>query len=128
MLPGPDGGAHVRRAERAVEQAGGQLEVVAMTLDQGEEATRRLGDEGFRHALRQVVGCARRAPLFRITGDRVRGGPFGGGVGQALGVHLVVVDRLSRLSAPPPGVQCFVENRAGSHEDGAGRIGHRGAI
>jgi hypothetical protein len=105
-----------------------QLEVVAVALDQGEEARRGLGDEGLRHALRQVVGRSCCPPLLRVARDRRRRGAFRRRIREALGIHLVVVDGLARLRAAAPGLQRLVQDGAGSGENGVGRVRHRRAI
>jgi hypothetical protein len=128
VLPGTHGGTHLRGSERPLEQPVRQLEVVAMAVHEGVEAGRGLGDEGLGHALRQVVGRSRRPPLLRVARDRRRRRAFGGCIGEPLGVHLVIVDRLSALGARAPGAERLVQDGAGSCEDGGGGIRHDRAI
>jgi hypothetical protein len=119
VLPGPDRLLHLGVAEALREDAVGDAEVLEMPLD---AATQTVGDVRRERGRHRVGGGV--ADAGRVGGERLGGCDLGGGIGETLGVDLVVVDALAPVRQAAARGQRRVERGAGRVDDAADRVGH----
>src|SRR5262249_59979673 len=75
------------------------------------------GGDGRGRAVGQGVARAGLVPRPRVGRERLGGRQVGRRVGEALGVHLVLVDPLAALGGAPPRLERLVENAPRGGED-----------
>src|SRR5207245_1022474 len=83
-----------------------------------------MGATSFRAKLRAEARALVAGALAGVGGQRLGGRRLGRGVGEPLGVHLVLVDRLATVGRPPPGGQRLVEHGAHGGDDEARLVAH----
>ena len=83
-----------------------------------------LGREGQRHHIGGAIGGAAGVARLGVGRERVGGGDLGGRVREALGVHLMVVDRLAARGRLLAVGQRLVEGGARRREDDIRLVEH----